>query len=259
MKKILYAVLALMIATSLMAAKRPQWNKTSANKTYQVYAGTVAIVASDGLNVFASSATFTPTIKLYGDTGEVEATTVDAGTLAATTASVGTLAITGGNFNAQGKTWQLIYSTSNVLTSSFTVAGLNGNVDKEYYIVMIGSSTGQDIARTINGDTTNANYRVGLSYNVSDYMRYLTADERTFGAAQGAGTGFAIQYWQGALAASGMTYRYGNSTCMFVDGSIVSLRNYSTCWENSSDNITSMSFHAADKFYLFDFAIYARR
>ncbi len=85
MKKILYAVFALTIATSLMAAKRPQWNKTSANKTYQVYAGTIAIVASDGLDVSASSATFTPTIKLYGDTGEVEATSGDFATMNATT------------------------------------------------------------------------------------------------------------------------------------------------------------------------------
>lgn len=192
-------------------------------------------------------------------TGTATFADVDAAGVTATTFETSSFTVTGGNFSAQGKTWQLIYSTSNVLTSSFTVTGLNGNVDKEYYIVMSGSSTQQELKRTINGDTTDGNYRMGCAYNLSDYMRFASEDSRVIGVMMGGGTGFAIQYWQGAVASAGMTYRYGNGRSMNASGSSLEWRNYVTCWEVSDANITSLSFHATGKFYIFDFAMYTRR
>ena len=64
--------------------------------------------------------------------------------------------------------WRIIYSTVTASgTASLTMSGLNGNVDKDYRLSIIGTSTGNDkMTLSFNSDTTSGNYTTQRMYGV---------------------------------------------------------------------------------------------
>lgn len=156
--------------------------------------------------------------------------------------------------------YQLIYSTSGILTSSFTITGLDGNVDKEYYIVFAGTASVTDSLKMFyNGDTTTTNYAYANQYVSGGFYKFDGGNRADY--INIAESGF---YAITTIRAKTGMYRMANTLCSATASAstMQSLNMMAHQWENTTDNITSMTFYTntgVPTIYIRDFSIYARR
>lgn len=149
--------------------------------------------------------------------------------------------------------WKVIYSSEGVTAvSSFTITGLNGNIDKEYMIEMRGTNASNDIIQIVfNGDLTETNYTtmlsgitnvnypiIGFFYSVSGY----------FNCRISARTG-TVRTWNSLTSMS-------TSLTAMSDA-----RFYGGLWSNTTDNITSITIYtdSLTTMNVYDVTIWARR
>jgi len=148
--------------------------------------------------------------------------------------------------------YKVIYSTSDVSLTEFTISSINGNVDKEYLFVFDGTGTFNSAYLYYNGDTTPANY-VQAAIFLDNNAIANTANIGNYDTVTG--------HYSGEISAQKGTFRCAN------------VKNHSThtanqinyygtifhMWEDSSTNITSMTFKFDGTIWIKNFTLWARR
>lgn len=156
-----------------------------------------------------------------------------------------------GGFTASGKTWQLIWSTTTVATQTSIPTGnvLNGNVDIRYWIIgdYIGAS-GADNGIQINGDTGGNYARI---YNqgqntTNSVATNNSATQMYIGYVPNAGYFAHSDTYLTAFVANSRPRLYSGTNIMNAPASTTFtaayIINYGGIWNNTADNITSMTF-----------------
>jgi len=134
--------------------------------------------------------------------------------------------------------------------TSYTISGLNGDVDEEYRLV----------SRIVNGYNGGVNFRLRLNEDTGDNYgyQYLKAENTTVSAARVVGGEFAfpsyiatlngIAFAEGILIAKSGVVRtlITNDVRSIVGTTINSVAIYGQSWNNTVDNITTMTIKATD-------------
>lgn len=153
--------------------------------------------------------------------------------------------------------FKLIYSTNVAGITSLTITGLDGNVDKTYYIVLQGTSTsGALTAIALNSDTTDTNYMYGATYISGASVAYTKANSRNIGLTESISSHMVITITAKAgVTRSVLSSGMSSSTANQIDN----ITTYGVSWENTTDNITSITITFGDTMTLNNFEMYSRR